>query len=110
MSLDDITDGAEENHKKDRAERLGLTDVEDLENVEAMQTRLSNQRSLLVGMDSRIERLEDEISSMRRLMHELLEVYKDGNKANNPERMAEEEKKSDGDNKEEDGDGWEIDL
>lgn len=116
MALEDITDGAEDKHDKDRAERLGLESVDDLENVEAMQTQLENQRSLIISMDLRIEELEQTVNSMRSLIAELLEAYKDDNRPNDTTEVGEEEDKRDEENESSSQDGgggessWSIDL
>lgn len=116
MGLEEITDGAEEKHDKDRAERLGLESVEELENVEAMQTRLDNQNSIIISMDRRIEELEDTVTSMRSLLGELLGAYKDEIRSNNTTEVGETKKQSaekdesnSSDDSGEEG-GWSIDL
>lgn len=84
MGLDNITDGAEESYEKDRAEKLGLDDVDQLEDFEDSITRIKNLSSIVVAQDKRIEELESKVRSLTMLLEEAVRQEKDGSKTANP--------------------------
>lgn len=116
MGLEDLTDGAEENHKKDRAEQLGLESIDGLENLESLQERIKTHRSLIVSQDKEIEYLEKKADTLEVL---LLQVIKDNGKqseSTHTARVGEADDQSDQkvqDGEDDDGGSsgdWSIDL
>lgn len=85
MALDDLSESVEEETKKERtedvAEKLGL---EDREELEKMDDRLSDMFNLYLSIDKRLEETEgdlksikSEIQQLREMDEAILEILKD---------------------------------
>ena len=116
MALEDITGGAEENYQQDRAESLGLEDIDELENLESLQDRIQTHRSLIISQDKRIEDLEDTVESMKSMLSQIIRDGEYGSRSahtsgmGNGTEQRKESREGEGSDDSGDTDGWSIDL
>lgn len=78
--IDDAVEDAKKSQKQNKAERLGLDSSDSLENLEELNKRVDTISELMVATDSRMEKLEDEMSTIRALMRELIAEYAELNR------------------------------
>jgi hypothetical protein len=88
MGLEDIGDKVKQREEKNRADRLGLEEVEELESVDDMIKKYNLMRELVIKQDSRIESLEEEVESLKAL---LSLAIRDENEDENREEEENEE-------------------
>jgi hypothetical protein len=66
MGLDDLVDDVEEGEKEEEVEELAdELDVDDKEELEKQEGRVSELYEMLIQMDKRLSDMEDELSLMR---------------------------------------------
>lgn len=80
MGLDDLVDSTKDEADKEKvnnlADELGIEDREDLENLDGRIGRLFEH---IILLDGKVERMEEEVSQVKRLLGELIEKEKEEN-------------------------------
>lgn len=79
MGLEDIGDKVRKRDKKQRAEDLGLDNIDQLEDIEEIRQRLNDISQAHVSQDGRIEKIEAEIETLWKVVKLLLEKHEGGN-------------------------------
>lgn len=86
MGLDDLVDNtkdeADEEKVNDLADELGIEDREDLENLDGRIGRLFEH---IILLDGKVERMEEEVSQVKKLLGELIRKEKEDEESESEE-------------------------
>lgn len=96
MGLDDLGDKKQEEVKEEQAEeiadKLGIEDTEDLQ---ALDQRISDMSSELVSFHKSIERLEEKMENNRLMIRSVLTILDEEGMLTSPSKVEDEEEDSD---------------